>query len=209
MRRHLYPINKVRSILTIMRHDASHDNGNDTTQVTPSYIYTITDAAKALGMSVRTVQRKLDKGEWESVMVAGKRCVKLSAHDLSRVVPPSATHDVSDMTGDVLDTATLNATAETGTAMEPANTAGGAILSVLSGLVSRVEALDGEAAKPRLTAQEAAAKIVLTLAEAQLLTSYSRDFLRQAITDGTLKAHQQGRGFKIRRADLDAFVEAL
>jgi excisionase family DNA binding protein len=53
------------------------------------------------------------------------------------------------------------------------------------------------------------AKLLLTLQEAQALTGLSRDTLRHAIDDGTLKAQVIGRGFKIKRADLDEYVAKL
>jgi excisionase family DNA binding protein len=42
-------------------------------------VVSITEAARRLDCSVRTVQRRLDAGELEPVEVAGKRCVRLSS----------------------------------------------------------------------------------------------------------------------------------
>lgn len=52
-------------------------------------------------------------------------------------------------------------------------------------------------------------KLVLTLGEASALTSLSTGFLRQAIKDGHLKAKIMGRGYRVKRADLDAYVKKL
>jgi excisionase family DNA binding protein len=52
-------------------------------------------------------------------------------------------------------------------------------------------------------------KLILTLAEAQALTNLSRDHLRAAIETGKLKARIIGRGWKIKRADLDKYVLKL
>ncbi len=62
-------------------------------------------------------------------------------------------------------------------------------------------------AKP--DARQAAVKILLTLPEAQSLTGLSRSTLRAAIDDGALKARLIGRAFRIKRGDLDSYIEKL
>ncbi len=52
-------------------------------------------------------------------------------------------------------------------------------------------------------------KIILTLADAAALSSLSTNHLREAIKAGKLKARIIGRGWKIKRADLDAYVRKL
>jgi excisionase family DNA binding protein len=52
-------------------------------------------------------------------------------------------------------------------------------------------------------------KLVLTLDEASALTSLSTSYLRQDIKNGKLKAKIMGRGYRIKRADLDAYVKKL
>lgn len=52
-------------------------------------------------------------------------------------------------------------------------------------------------------------KMVVTLAEAAALTSLSQKELRKAIHTRELKAGRKGRGWKIRRKDLEAYVERL
>ncbi|MDF5714496.1 MAG: helix-turn-helix domain-containing protein [Rhizonema sp. NSF051] len=44
-------------------------------------------------------------------------------------------------------------------------------------------------------------KLLLTQTEAQLLTGLSKEFLRDAINDGTLKAKLIGRSWRIKRSD--------
>jgi excisionase family DNA binding protein len=50
---------------------------------------------------------------------------------------------------------------------------------------------------------------MLTLQEAAALSNLSRAHLRQAIRCGKLKAKIIGRGWRIKRADLDTYVRAL
>ena len=52
-------------------------------------------------------------------------------------------------------------------------------------------------------------KLLLTLAECSALTGLSRGVLRAAIDDGSLKARVIGRGFRVKRADLETFIEQL
>ena len=64
-------------------------------------------------------------------------------------------------------------------------------------------------AKPTLSIADVAHKLMLTLQEAAALSNLSRNHLRQAIKTGTLKAKKIGRGWRIKRADLDAYVSSL
>ncbi|WP_199332997.1 helix-turn-helix domain-containing protein [Nostoc sp. FACHB-190] len=52
-------------------------------------------------------------------------------------------------------------------------------------------------------------KLLLTLPEAQTLTGLSRELLRDAIASGELKAKVIGKGWRIKRTDLDRYVEKL
>lgn len=54
-----------------------------------------------------------------------------------------------------------------------------------------------------------AQKLMLTLAEASLLSNLSRTHLRQAIQRGKLKGKIIGRGWRIKRADLDIYIRTL
>jgi excisionase family DNA binding protein len=52
-------------------------------------------------------------------------------------------------------------------------------------------------------------KILLNLTDCRTLTGLSDDFLREAIHSGTLKAKIIGRGYKVKRQDLDEFINNL
>jgi excisionase family DNA binding protein len=47
------------------------------------------------------------------------------------------------------------------------------------------------------------------LQEASLLSNLSRGHIREAIRAGRLKAKIIGRGWRIKRADLDIYIRAL
>jgi len=52
-------------------------------------------------------------------------------------------------------------------------------------------------------------KLTLSLTEAALLSGLSRNHLRQAIEDKKLRARIIGRGWRVKREDLDAYVKKL
>ncbi len=52
-------------------------------------------------------------------------------------------------------------------------------------------------------------KLLLAVSDCRLLTGLSEQSLREAIHAGKLKAKIIGRGYKIKRQDLDEFVEQL
>ncbi|WP_239005536.1 helix-turn-helix domain-containing protein [Gloeothece citriformis] len=49
----------------------------------------------------------------------------------------------------------------------------------------------------------------MTLKEVQALTGLSRDTLREAITDGQLKAQIVGKAWRVKRKDLEEYIENL
>ena len=54
-----------------------------------------------------------------------------------------------------------------------------------------------------------AAKPLLTRAEAQRYTGLSRELLHEAVTSGKVKEIKLGRAYRIKRAELDSYIETL
>ncbi len=54
-----------------------------------------------------------------------------------------------------------------------------------------------------------AAKPLLTRAEAQRYTGLSRELLREAVTSGRVKEIKLGRAYRMKRAELDSYIETL
>lgn len=52
-------------------------------------------------------------------------------------------------------------------------------------------------------------KLLLTLPEAQALTGLSKEVLRGAIASGELKAKLIGKSWRVKRSDLEAYVDQL
>jgi excisionase family DNA binding protein len=80
-------------------------------------------------------------------------------------------------------------------------------ISVIDKLASIIEGLLGKTDTQSIV--PIADKLLLTLPEVQALTGLSREFLRDAINDGTLKAKMIGRGWRVKRSDLDEYVAGL
>ncbi|MGI8654367.1 MAG: ankyrin repeat domain-containing protein [Pyrinomonadaceae bacterium] len=62
---------------------------------------------------------------------------------------------------------------------------------------------------PTVSIADIAHKIMLTLPEAAALAGLSRTHLQRAVRKGSLKAKKPGRGWRIKRADLDAYINEL
>jgi excisionase family DNA binding protein len=52
-------------------------------------------------------------------------------------------------------------------------------------------------------------KLLLTIAEVQSLTGLSREVLRDAIVAGELKAKVIGKGWRVKRSDLEDYIDKL
>jgi excisionase family DNA binding protein len=52
-------------------------------------------------------------------------------------------------------------------------------------------------------------KLILTIAEVQMLTGLSKELLRDAITAGELKAKVIGKGWRVKRSDLQEYIDKL
>ncbi len=74
-----------------------------------------------------------------------------------------------------------------------------ALQTAVSGIAERLE-------KPALSLAD---KLTLSLVEASQLSGLSRNHLRQAIEDKKLKARIIGRGWRVKRDDLDTYVRKL
>jgi excisionase family DNA binding protein len=61
----------------------------------------------------------------------------------------------------------------------------------------------------RVASVRTSEKLLLNLNECTLFTGLSDDYLRDAIKAGTLKGKIIGRGYKVKRQDLDEFIKNL
>ena len=80
----------------------------------------------------------------------------------------------------------------------------------LERLASALEALrNSTTPATRVSVADASHKLMLSLPEAAALSGLSSRHLREAMKEGTLKSLRTGKGWRIKRANLDAYVEQL
>jgi excisionase family DNA binding protein len=89
----------------------------------------------------------------------------------------------------------------TALAVRPARTLANVVASVANG--------HGDTFTAAMVTQAIAVKLLLNLAECQALTGLSRATLRDAIEAGDLKAKMIGKAWRVKRGDLEAFVNGL
>jgi excisionase family DNA binding protein len=155
------------------------------------------EVAEYLGVSVRTVEGYIEKKKLNPTLATGVRG-KVSVFDKEEVerlktergevvyTPPAKVKDL-------LPPQALQA--------RQSNPLGQRLLDVLEGLQSSGKGITANV--------PIADKLTLSLDEAAKLSGLSRGHLREAITGKRLKARIIGRGWRVKRDDLDAYVKKL
>jgi excisionase family DNA binding protein len=155
-------------------------------------------AAEFLGVSVRAVQRYAAQGKLSVSYTRGERG-QIAQYDEKELdgLKEQLTQPVYPQRGVV----------ESGSHDKPGSRA---IMPVMpSSLVL------SSPADPRVVMEAyrrfvpIADKLTLSLADASALAGLSRDLLRTAIKSGRLKAAKRGRGWNIKRDDLDSYIKKL
>ena len=163
-----------------------------------------TEAAKYLDIGVRSLERYTSDGRVQAIRQRGKTGMVLdyAPDELQRFQAElQAENDAAQSTPPPSPSVG-------GTGGEPlakVATKGGAIVrrDELAELAATLAAVG------KSSATEASHKLLLSLDECQTLTGLSRATLRSAIDDGALQARVIGRGFKIKRSDLDKYIGNL
>lgn len=160
-------------------------------------------AAKYLGVSIRSLQRYTSAGRISATMVRGDRGLQ-TVYEQAEVekfkealtsAPAYVRPAVTGVVG--------NAPGAESTALAPIMQNGA------EKLAAALEALKDAfkpAAAPAVPLSE---KLMLTLAEAAQLSGLSRVYLREAIGKKKLTARIIGKGFKVKRSDLEKFIQKL
>jgi excisionase family DNA binding protein len=166
------------------------------------------EAADYLGVSTRAIERYTQKGKL-SVRYEGGKTRPVAVYDLEEL----------DKLKEELKTTTYKPAIAPSdpTPTELATTPVG-----LSGLVEKfIETLSGQlqqlteaiqSFKTLSTHQPTVGienKLLLTLREVQALTGLSRETLREAIASDQLKAQIVGKAWRIKRKDLEEYIENL
>jgi excisionase family DNA binding protein len=146
------------------------------------------DAAAFIGVSVRTLQRLTHKGQIPFTQQPGPKGKEThyEQSDLAAYIERNRPAAI----------------------MRPAQPRQDAPSDVTTAL-ARVQSIQQSPALASLAAFGASSKILLSLADARALTGLSKQFLTDAIKAGKLKGKVIGRGYKIKRTDLDLYVKKL
>jgi excisionase family DNA binding protein len=166
-------------------------------------------AAKFLGMSVRSLQRLTSEGLFKPALTGTKGAAVYDAAELRQW---------RDMSEDERRRARDDARQQHSGALSPmtvmtgkADVTGNGVMTVTRDTPdSRREfarmIAEAVASKPALSVAD---KLTLSLMEASQLSGLSRGHLRQAIEEKKLKARIIGRGWRVKRSDLDSYVVKL
>lgn len=146
-------------------------------------------AAEYLGKSVRSVADYVKQGKLKLVYVSGKN-------------GKEASFDPDDL-------AQFKTEMEKPIARPIVQDHSQALVPVQQQLVSLLQGLP--LLSPGLSLADLNIKPILSISEIQRLTGIPRDRLMSAINDGSLPAQlgKMGRGWRVKRKNLDAFIEAL
>ncbi len=82
-------------------------------------------------------------------------------------------------------------------------------LAIFERMTAVLERLERKGEPSQASTVDLAAKLTLSLAEASQLSGLSRGHLRDAIENRKLKARIIGRGWRVKRDDLEAYVKKL
>jgi excisionase family DNA binding protein len=158
------------------------------------------EAARRLDVSVRTLQRMVQRGEIAVAYVHSKQGKEADFEQAEvervRELLQSKTY-VTRPAGEEKPAAALAVTRRATGGMSPL------VAALKEALGERLQVAPG----PSIT--DLAHKLTLSLLEAAQLSGLSRGHLRQAIEEKRLKARIIGRGFRVKRSDLDAYVRKL
>jgi hypothetical protein len=158
------------------------------------------EAAEYLGVSTRLVEKYASEGRLGEVTYVRGRTGKQAEYDRQAVEKLKAALDTPDtaLTARMPEARLFAALlAEILERREQAN------IEAIRGL------LKGGSDKPRSASVRLSEKLLLTINDCRMLTGLSWGILRLAIEDGELKGRIIGRGFRIKRSDLDMFIKKL
>jgi excisionase family DNA binding protein len=169
------------------------------------------DAATFLGISVRTLQRLTSEGVFQTT-TQGKKGVATYDEDDLRAWREMSEEDRRKAREEAAER-------RSSTSLSPMTvTPGDSVTSTSLVATDTHDTTDtrrefarmiGEAVASGSAVANISHKLVLTLKEASQLAGLSRDHLRGAIESKKLKGRIIGRGFKVKREDLEQYVRKL
>lgn len=164
-------------------------------------------AAEVLGVNVRTLERYTQEGKIGGRYEKGKTRSVL-VYDESELRAFKATLETKTYKPAIDQTQTNPDRDEAALSKEVEVSSPLPLLEGLDHLADVLKAIREEQEINRLSVP-IHHKLTLSLAEASALAGISRQRLRQAIKDGTLQAQIIGRGYRVKRTDLEDYVDSL
>ncbi len=165
-------------------------------------------AAEYLGVSVRTLQRiaekKKGKGQYRPTYERGKTGQKVAVFNEATLLGWKAELESVASEPDSIEPVTYDKATPAETALVLGRAGNSPALTELIDALKRV----GNAPE-NASITDLAHKLMLSLTDAAQLAGLSRGHLREAIETGKLKARIIGKGWKIKRSDLDAYIKRL
>jgi excisionase family DNA binding protein len=158
------------------------------------------EAAEALGISVRSLQRTVKAGKLTVKYRRGSSGKQEAIFD-----PEEIEQYKASMEAETVHPATASGENQALATMRDMDVARSVALARNS-FAAMFEAMRPANERPSVAIE---AKLVLTLPEASALTNFSRGHLLEAIKNKKLKAKIIGRGWRIKRDNLDAYVKKL
>jgi excisionase family DNA binding protein len=155
-------------------------------------------AAAFLGVTIRSIEGYATKGKLTPAKAKGERG-DITVYDESELEKLKAEREQIVFVERPESQALTPVEQSPGTALEirrEIDETRQALLAYLHGQKSQSQASVGE-------------KVMLRLADAAALSSLSENHLREAIKAGKLKGRIIGRGYKIKRPDLDLYIKKL
>jgi excisionase family DNA binding protein len=157
------------------------------------------EAAAFLGVSEKTISRYVSASKLPAHYVAGKtgRQLDFKEYDLEQFRREATETIEAGQPGQ-----------DTSGALVPTPVVASPVVPPPLTLADLVRAVMAETGQDKATVP-AADKLALSLDEAAALSGVPRSVLDAARKDGRLVAVKIGRGYKVRRGDLEAFVSSL
>lgn len=166
------------------------------------------EAAEYLGVSTRTLERYVKNGKL-SVRYEDSTNGEIALFDSDELdqfvddkqtphIKPAANN--SSLATTTSDTLSRNSSGVVGGLLVPFQELTERLIFALS---------DHEGREEKITPDKLRGKLLLTLAEAQIMTGLSREILMEAIKDGRLPSQIMGKAYRIKVRDLESFVNDL
>jgi hypothetical protein len=158
------------------------------------------EVSEILGVSTRLVEKYASEGRLGEVTYVRGKTGKQAEYDREAVEKLKAVLESPDTS---LATTTPDARLFVAQLVEAIASREQANIEAIRGLLS------GGSEEPRSVSVRVSEKILLDLNDCRLLTGLSNVSLRDAIKTKRLKAKIIGRGWKVKRQDLDRFIDNL